>query len=76
MLDHRYDAQYQIYSLALHRFLQSRIPNYSYEQHFGGAYYLFLRGMDGSGEYGVFSAKPCLALLEELDAHIRGEETL
>ncbi|GAD90820.1 exodeoxyribonuclease V beta chain [Vibrio halioticoli NBRC 102217] len=76
MLDHRYDAQYQIYALALHRFLSSRIADYDYETHFGGVFYLFLRGMDGSGEYGVFSAKPSLPMLNELDAHIRGEEAI
>ncbi len=44
MRDHRYDLQYQIYALALQRFLRSRIPDYEYETHFGGVYYLFLRG--------------------------------
>ena len=76
MIGHRYDAQYQVYALALHRFLKSRIPDYSYDIHFGGCFYLFLRGMDGSGEYGVFSAKPSQQMLEELDAHIRGEEAI
>ena len=73
MADHRYDLQYQIYALALHRFLRSRLPNYSYEQHFGGAYYLFLRGMDGEGEHGIFFAKPSLQFLTELDQLIDGE---
>lgn len=73
MLDHRYDAQYHIYALALHRFLQARIPDYDYQRHFGGVYYLFLRGMDGSGDYGVFNARPSQMLLEQLDKHVRGE---
>ncbi|WP_261816797.1 exodeoxyribonuclease V subunit beta [Vibrio gallicus] len=73
MLEHRYDAQYQIYALALHRFLKSRILDYDYQTHFGGVYYLFLRGMDGSGDYGVFNTKPNQALLEQLDMHIKGE---
>ena len=73
MADHRYDLQYQIYALALHRFLRSRVVNYSYEQHFGGVYYLFLRGMDGEGEHGVFSAKPSVEFLTELDKLIDGE---
>ena len=29
--------QYHLYSVALHRFLRHRIPDYDYEQHFGGA---------------------------------------
>ncbi|MCF7505834.1 exodeoxyribonuclease V subunit beta [Vibrio sp. L3-7] len=73
MADHRYDLQYQIYALALHRFLRSRVADYSYEQHFGGVYYLFLRGMDGQSQQGVFSAKPTLALLDEIDQLIDGK---
>jgi exodeoxyribonuclease V beta subunit len=45
MTEHRYDFQYQLYALALHRFLSQRLPEYDYETHFGGVYYLFIRGM-------------------------------
>ena len=69
MLEHRYDLQYLIYTLALHRFLAARIKGYRYEDHFGGAAYLFLRGMHP--EYapgtGVYSARPPLALISRLD---------
>ncbi len=73
MAGHRYDLQYQIYALALHRFLRSRIANYDYEQHFGGVYYLFLRGMDGESEHGIFSAKPSKEFLEDMDKLIDGQ---
>ncbi|GAA6173373.1 exodeoxyribonuclease V subunit beta [Colwellia sp. KU-HH00111] len=52
-----YDLQYLIYSLALHRFLQQKIPDYRPDIHFGGIYYLYLRGMtadenhQGAGVY-------------------------
>ncbi|WP_394145262.1 exodeoxyribonuclease V subunit beta [Vibrio atypicus] len=72
MADHRYDLQYQIYALALHRFLRSRLPNYDYQHHFGGVYYLFLRGMDGESEHGIFSAKPSLEFLDDMDRLIDG----
>lgn len=72
MADHRYDLQYQIYALALHRFLRSRVPNYDYQTHFGGVYYLFLRGMDGASEHGIFSARPTLEFLEDMDSLIDG----
>ncbi|PMH41160.1 exodeoxyribonuclease V subunit beta [Vibrio sp. 10N.286.49.B3] len=72
MADHRYDLQYQIYALALHRFLRSRLANYDYNTHFGGVYYLFLRGIDGQSDNGIFSAKPSVELLEELDKLIDG----
>ncbi|WP_243977136.1 exodeoxyribonuclease V subunit beta [Vibrio natriegens] len=73
MADHRYDLQYQIYALALHRFLRSRLANYQYDQHFGGVYYLFLRGMDGQSDHGIFSAKPTLEFLHEMDRLIDGQ---
>ncbi|UUM30001.1 exodeoxyribonuclease V subunit beta [Vibrio japonicus] len=73
MADHRYDLQYQIYALALHRFLRSRLPNYDYQKHFGGVYYLFLRGMDGQSDNGIFSAKPTLEFLQDMDRLIDGQ---
>ncbi|EPE2205621.1 exodeoxyribonuclease V subunit beta [Vibrio alginolyticus] len=73
MAEHRYDLQYQIYALALHRFLRSRLANYQYEQHFGGVYYLFLRGMDGQSDHGIFAAKPTLDFLQEMDCLIDGQ---
>ncbi len=73
MAEHRYDLQYQLYALALHRFLRSRLAGYDYQQHFGGVYYLFLRGMDGLSQHGIFSAKPSQAMLEELDDLIQAK---
>lgn len=66
MIDHRYDLQYQLYTLALHRLLQSRIPDYDYEQHMGGVFYLFLRGM-GQGDNGIFHVRPDAEFIEQLD---------
>ena len=43
MIEHRYDFQYQLYTLALHRLLRSRLPDYDYETHIGGVFYTFLR---------------------------------
>lgn len=53
---HLYDLQYLIYSLALHRYLSLQLPDYLPERHFGGVYYLYLRGMhpDNASENGVF----------------------
>jgi exodeoxyribonuclease V beta subunit len=67
ILAHRYDVQYTLYTLALHRLLKSRLPDYDYEQHVGGAIYLFLRGIDQPGA-GVFVDRPPRALIEALDA--------
>ena len=61
-----YFIQYHLYALALHQYLAFRIPNYRYEDHFGGIYYCFLRGMDpaGGSAAGVFHDRPPLELLE------------
>jgi exodeoxyribonuclease V beta subunit len=76
MDSHQYHLQSLIYTLALHRFLQSRITGYSYETHFGGVYYLFLRAMHpehpvGSG---IHNARPDRSLIDHLDACCRGRE--
>ncbi|MHA6999722.1 exodeoxyribonuclease V subunit beta [Aeromonas schubertii] len=71
MLDHHYDLQYQLYTLALHRLLAHRLPDYDPARHLGGVFYLFLRGMP---EAGVFHAAPSLALVRALDSLFAGEE--
>ena len=75
MQAHRYDLQYQLYSLALHRYLRHRIADYDYERHFGGVIYLFLRGVDGeAGQQGIFTTRPDPALITAMDALFAGEE--
>ena len=66
MLDRRYDLQSMIYALALHRLLAQRLPDYDYQQHFGGSYYLFLRAMrpDQGWRYGIHFERPEFAELE------------
>ncbi|BDM64055.1 hypothetical protein NFHSH190041_15070 [Shewanella sp. NFH-SH190041] len=72
---HRYDLQYIIYTLALHRYLRLKLPDYDYQQHFGGCYYLFLRGMSASQPgCGVFFDKPDFALIDALDALLSGQQ--
>ncbi|WP_425299664.1 exodeoxyribonuclease V subunit beta [Providencia rettgeri] len=68
MIDHRYDLQYQLYSLALHRYLKQRLPGYDYETHFGGVYYLFLRGIDNvNSQNGIFFYRPVEAFIQSFD---------
>lgn len=75
MIEHRYEFQYQLYTLALHRFLGSRIPDYDYDQHFGGVYYLFLRGIrvETEQDYGVFFTKPSREFITAMDDLFAGE---
>jgi len=54
-----YILQYHLYTLALDRLLTLRLPGYSYETHFGGALYLYLRGISaGSAMNGIYFARP------------------
>lgn len=62
-----YYLQYLIYCLALHRYLRLRLPNYAYERHFGGVFYLFLRGIAPPAETGIFRDRPRGELIEALD---------
>ncbi|MGV3345985.1 exodeoxyribonuclease V subunit beta [Enterobacteriaceae bacterium LUAb1] len=74
MITHRYDLQYQLYTLALHRYLRHRLPDYDYQHHFGGVFYLFLRGIDKrTPGQGVWYIKPDEALVQQLDALFQGE---
>ena len=62
MLEHRYDLQYVLYLLALHRLLKIRLGEaYDIDAHLGGAVYLFLRG-----NRSVFD-KPSREFIEQLD---------
>ena len=60
MAEHHYDLQYNLYALALDRYLSKRVPEYHYETHFGGVAYVFVRGIDPDRrpEYGIFRARP------------------
>lgn len=76
MAREHYYLQALIYCVALHRYLRWRRPDYDYERHFGGASYLFLRGMgpDAEGAMpGVWFYRPSLALIEDLQALLCGE---
>ncbi|MGI5870157.1 MAG: UvrD-helicase domain-containing protein [Kiritimatiellia bacterium] len=71
MSAHGYWLQFLIYTVAVHQHLKATLPGYDYDRHFGGVYYLFLRGIDGSGD-GIYADRPPLALVEEL-SRILGE---
>ncbi|SEA45250.1 exodeoxyribonuclease V subunit beta [Alkalimonas amylolytica] len=73
MLSHRYDMQCALYLLALHRLLQSRLADYDYDRHIGGAWYWFVRGSAEPGQHGLWQYRPERALIEQLDALLRGE---
>ncbi|NIG62669.1 MAG: exodeoxyribonuclease V subunit beta [Serratia symbiotica] len=68
MAEHRYDLQYQLYTLALHRYLRHRLADYDYQRYFGGVIYLFLRGVDALHPgNGIFACRPEQKLVESMD---------
>ncbi|TFH24036.1 MAG: exodeoxyribonuclease V subunit beta, partial [Myxococcales bacterium] len=67
MIEADYVLQYHLYSLGLHRYLRSRLPGYDYDRNFGGALYVFLRGIRDSGATGWFHDRPSRALIDALD---------
>jgi exodeoxyribonuclease V beta subunit len=59
MAEHAYILQYHLYCLALDRYLKLRVPGYSYEEHCGGAIYIYLRGVSSATPgFGVYRDRP------------------
>jgi exodeoxyribonuclease V beta subunit len=69
MMEDYYILQCQLYTLAVHLYLRLRMPGYNYKTHFGGAFYIFMRGMEpGRGpESGIYSDLPSLRLIDALE---------
>jgi exodeoxyribonuclease V beta subunit len=77
MRNAQYFLQAHLYALALHRRLKLRRPGYDYDAHFGGVYYLFVRGIDGSTEpdgsaRGVYFLRPERGVIDRLEAAVLG----
>jgi exodeoxyribonuclease V beta subunit len=80
MADHHYPLQALLYSVALHRYLRWRLPDYDPAVHLGGIAYLFVRGMVGAGtpvtdgqRHGVFSWEVSPRLVTELSDLLAGQ---
>jgi exodeoxyribonuclease V beta subunit len=74
MVEHDYQLQAHLYVVAVNRLLQQRVPDYRYERDFGGVVYLFLRGLDATGETGcgVYFHRPGEALVAALSDALSG----
>ncbi|XRX42726.1 MAG: exodeoxyribonuclease V subunit beta [Buchnera aphidicola (Eriosoma harunire)] len=70
IMDYRYDIQYQIYSIALHRYLKNKINNYTYSKHFGGVFYFFIRAADeldkNNGVFYKYNSKKLIHTLNNI----------
>jgi len=68
ILRRNYFLQYQLYTVALDKYLRLRMPDYDYERNFGGVFYIFVRGVDPARpELGVYRDRPRQELIRDLD---------
>ena len=67
MLENRYNLQYMIYALALHRYLKSAQKDYNYDKHFGGIFYFFLRGAGNKDTRGIYYARPDFEEIKKME---------
>ncbi|GAB2503672.1 UvrD-helicase domain-containing protein [Arenimonas alkanexedens] len=75
-MDHsHYRLQALLYTLALHRFLRQRVPNYSPAAHLGEYVYLFVRAAGLGPGAGLFSERFPDALVEAVDAALTETDT-
>ena len=68
-----YILQYHLYTLALHKYLKNRLPDYAYGKHFGGVFYIFLRGINKTKghDYGIFRDRPKKELVLEMERELK-----
>ena len=62
-----YHLQYLIYTLAIKKYLSSKIHDFNYDEHFGGVIYLFIRGVRKGSADSIFTYKPKIELIKKLD---------
>ena len=58
MLRHHYALQALLYTVALHRYLRWRLPDYDPDRQLAGVAYLFVRGMTGADGLGLSGSAP------------------
>ena len=70
MFESHYYLQAAIYLLALDKFLSNRLPDYDFNKHIGGVFYLYVRGMNsdfpGTGVYHMPPDKESLQLTRDI----------
>ncbi len=74
MREHQYGFQLAVYTVAMKRFLQNRLPDFDYNRDFGGAYYIFLRGVsdDATARTGIYYKKPDSDFITKLENYLDG----
>jgi exodeoxyribonuclease V beta subunit len=82
MIEDYYFLQSYLYALALHKYLAQRIEGYQYQKHFGGIYYIFVRGVsmdknsvrtDTGSQSGIYFDLPPEKLISNLENYLLAE---
>ena len=68
MSESNYHLQYLIYTVALKKYLTSRLPSFDYEKQFGGVIYMFVRGVRSGLNNGIFITRSSLQQIQALEA--------
>ncbi len=78
MAESNYHLQHLVYTLAVKKYLQLRVPGFIYATHFGGVIYLFVRGARKDSDKGIFAYRPDEGLINALDVLLgkKAEERL
>ena len=68
-----YDIQGHLYSLAMHKFLAAFKKNYAYQEHFGGYFYVFVRGLSADNRrQGVHFCRPSEQRMKDMEVIVNG----
>ncbi len=74
MLEKHYFLQCHLYAVALHRHLTRTLPGYKYDDHFGGIFYFFIRGIDAESPHtGVYFEPPSKQRITTLEDYLGRE---
>jgi exodeoxyribonuclease V beta subunit len=76
MAEARYFLQYLLYTVALDRYLESVVAGYDYDTHFGGCYYLFLRGLLSDDAVSVYADRPARSVVQALRQELAAWEAV
>ncbi|WP_290308956.1 hypothetical protein [Mucilaginibacter flavus] len=75
-MDHQhYYLQYLLYAVALKKYLALRLTGFDYDRHCGGVIYLFLRGVRSGETTGVFTHRPSITEIDEVENIFRQNHT-
>jgi exodeoxyribonuclease V beta subunit len=72
--ENNYHLQYTIYVIALKRYLEKKLKDFSYSDHFGGIFYLYIRGMRAGKNSGIFFTKPDELFVQSLEKMMRSKQ--